>query len=137
MGYYWDHFHRLEDEPLTFLEIGVFRGQSMRMWEILFPKATLHTLDVNPECTQFANPPRSTVTLGLQGDPAVLEQWVASIAAPIDIIVDDGSHQMHDLKTSFASPVSEIAARAAYMSWKIWAPATCRTMEANCGIPAP
>jgi hypothetical protein len=101
MPIYWDHFHHLEDQPFTMLEIGVFRGQSIKLWEQLFPKASLHTLDINPECAQYASPPRTTVTIGSQADPAVLHQWIASVGGPVDIIIDDGSHIMDHLKISF------------------------------------
>jgi hypothetical protein len=101
MEYYWWHLHHWAQQPVTLLEIGVFQGQSLKMWESLFPNGAIHALDINPECVQYANPPRTTVTIGSQADPAALEQWAASAAAPIDLIVDDGSHIMEHLRISF------------------------------------
>src|SRR5262249_41025639 len=101
MPYYWEHLARRQDEPITALEIGVFRGQSVKMWRELLPEATLFALDIDPDCARYADPPRVNITIGSQADPATLARWVEQVPGPIDLIIDDGSHVMDHLKISF------------------------------------
>lgn len=42
----------------------------------------------------------ATVTTGDQGDPAVLEKFLATYGGDFDIIIDDGGHTMDQQKTS-------------------------------------
>lgn len=42
----------------------------------------------------------ATVTTGDQGDPAVLESFLAKYGGDFDIIIDDGGHSMDQQKTS-------------------------------------
>jgi hypothetical protein len=101
MHYFWDHLHNLETTAFTLLEIGVFHGQSLKLWKTLFPKAKIYALDINPECARYTDLPRVKVTVGSQNDPATLEEWTNRVSDPIDVIIDDGSHVMEHLKTSF------------------------------------
>jgi Methyltransferase domain len=101
MTYFWEHMHRLESAAFTMLEIGVYQGQSLEVWKHIFPAAKIHALDINPDCTRYADPPRVEITIGSQNDPAVLEAWAGQVDGPIDVIIDDGSHVMEHLKTSF------------------------------------
>jgi hypothetical protein len=101
MPYFVQHFHSLQASEFTMLEIGVYHGQSLEVWKEIFPRAKIYALDINPECAQYADPPRVQITIGSQADPSVLSKWVKQISDPIDVIVDDGSHVMEHLRTSF------------------------------------
>lgn len=71
------------------LEIGVLRGQSLRMWKEYFPAATVWGLDIDP-ATQIHGVPNLHTVCGSQIDPMAL----AAVAGrgPLDIVIDDGSH---------------------------------------------
>jgi hypothetical protein len=48
---YTRYFERFRDHPITMLEIGVFRGGSLRMWKKYFhPDSTIVGIDVDESC---------------------------------------------------------------------------------------
>jgi hypothetical protein len=62
----------LRHEPITPLEIGIFRGASLRMWSRYFDVATIVGADINPDCRQYAND-RCQVEIGSQAEPQFLD----------------------------------------------------------------
>lgn len=87
-------------KPVSFLEIGVYKGGSLRMWRDFFsPKATLTFLDIDPACKALEIP-GTEVRIGDQTDVPFLQK-TASERGPFDIIVDDGGHKMDQQITSF------------------------------------
>lgn len=83
-----------------FLEIGVYKGGSIPMWQgFLGPDAALTFLDIDPACAALALP-GTRVEIGDQADPAFLTR-IGDTHGPFDLIVDDGGHQMHQQTTSF------------------------------------
>jgi len=101
MWYFWEHFKHLQSKAFTMMEIGVYHGGSLATWKTLFPKAKIYALDINPECARYEDLPRVKVTIGSQADPVTLDKWVEQVTDPIDVIIDDGSHVMEHLRTSF------------------------------------
>ena len=93
------HFSRFRGRDLTVLEIGISGGGSLEVWRRYFgPEARIVGLDINPHCKRF-EAPGIRVYIGSQGDAAFLEKLAAEIG-PIDILIDDGSHQFdHQLVT--------------------------------------
>lgn len=90
----------LAGKPVRFLEIGIFRGGSMRMWRDYFaPSSSLYFLDIDPNCQALALE-GTQIRIGDQADPAFLHQLAAE-AGPFDLIIDDGGHEMFQQKTSF------------------------------------
>ncbi len=73
----------------TLLELGVYRGDSLRMWRDYFPKADIVGLDIDPESAQRA--PGFEVYVGSQADPELLAR-VKREHPRIDVVVDDASH---------------------------------------------
>lgn len=89
-------------KSVSFLEIGVYKGGSLRMWRDFFaPNAKLTFLDIDPECRKLAIP-GIEIRIGDQADPDFL-QSVAAERGPFDIVVDDGGHKMNQQLTSFRS----------------------------------
>src|ERR1700712_2107712 len=60
---------------LRVLEIGVYSGASLRMWEEYFPNAVIVGLDINPEARVHASP-RCPVVIADQSDIAALASLV-------------------------------------------------------------
>lgn len=87
-------------KPVSFLEIGVFKGGSLRMWRDFFaPDARLTFVDIDPACKALELPGTEVLT-GDQADVAFLGQLAAE-RGPFDLIVDDGGHRMEQQITSF------------------------------------
>ena len=93
---YESMFAGIREQPLKILEIGVLDGASLRMWCDFFPNAEIHGMDINPDCTAFADE-RITIHIGDQGERRDLER----IGIDFDIVIDDGSHRVVDQIASF------------------------------------
>ena len=99
---------------LAFLEIGIYKGGSMRMWREFFaPTARLTFLDIDPACSRLALP-GTHVAIGDQADAGFLATLAAD-RGPFELIVDDGGHQMHQQITSFQSLWPHLADRGLYI----------------------
>jgi hypothetical protein len=101
--HYFDVYHAAfaawRGKPMTMLEIGVFRGGSLRMWQDYFgPQARIFGMDIDPACTAHALP-GGKVFIGDQADPAFLHR-VLEETGPPDIVLDDGGHTMKQMITS-------------------------------------
>ncbi len=88
---YEREFTRFRTRPISFLEIGVFKGGSIPMWKAYFhDDARLTFLDIDPDCARHADP-GTTVEIGNQADAGTLAR-LAGTYGPFDLILDDGSH---------------------------------------------
>ena len=96
------HFSPYRDRPIRMLEIGVFRGGSLRMWKQYFhPDSTIVGIDIDPSCQAHEIADQSVyVRIGSQADPNFLAS-VNGEFGPFDIILDDGSHKTHHQIVSF------------------------------------
>lgn len=108
------HFRRFRGKPLTVLEIGIRKGGSLQIWREYFgPRARVVGADIDPECRAL-EADGFEVFIGDQGDPAFLSD-IAERAGPFDIIIDDGSHRMEDLRISFATLFPILKSGGLYM----------------------
>ena len=111
---YERHFRDFVYKPVTFLEIGCGRGGSLQMWKRYFgPHARIIGIDVLPECKDFAED-QIEIRIGAQQDVQFLEKVVAEFGAP-DIVLDDGSHIMSHVITSFQFLYPRVAKNGVYM----------------------
>ncbi len=104
MDHYLDIYAKLmadwQGKEVSFLEIGVYKGGSIRMWRDFFGSgSSLTFLDIDPSCVEFQLE-GTTVEIGDQSDKAFLKK-IAETYGPFDIIIDDGGHKMDQQKTSF------------------------------------
>jgi hypothetical protein len=84
-------FGRFRQTPISFLEIGVFRGGSIPMWKGYFAEgSTLVFIDIDPDCAAHADP-GTHVEIGNQADPDFLAR-IGAKYGPFDVVLDDGSH---------------------------------------------
>lgn len=103
--HYERHFASLRRKRVTLLEIGIggyhfleAGGGSLRMWRSYFRRGRIHGLDIHEKKSH--DEARITTHVGDQGDPEFLRALAAKIG-PLHIVIDDGSHQMHHIRTSF------------------------------------
>lgn len=79
------------NKPITFVEIGIFKGGSLFAWRDYFgPQARIIGIDINPEAKQWESH-GFEIFIGDQADENFLPSLFASIG-PIDIVLDDGGH---------------------------------------------
>lgn len=91
-------FAPLREQEFNFIEIGVYHGASVRMWEQFFTRARIVGVDIDPACQRYASD-RVVIETGSQDDPEFLHR-VAS-ANPPTIIIDDGSHIAEHIMFTF------------------------------------
>ena len=81
----------------TILELGVLEGASLRMYEEYFGRCMIVGLDIAPNIKSSGD---IYIVKGLQVDIEALQHCFI-ISPEYDIIIDDGSHMMHDQQASF------------------------------------
>ena len=97
---YERHFSKFINQSLVMIEIGCGQGGSLQMWrQYLGPLATIVGIDINPRCKDFQQP-GIFVRIGDQSDKYFLSTVLAEFGIP-EIVLDDGSHIMKDINTSF------------------------------------
>lgn len=98
---YHRHFERFRNRPVVVLEFGVDQGGSLEMWREYFgPSAKIYGVDIDPRCRQFEDH-NIQIMIGDQADKEFLRQVVATIGAPIDVVIEDGGHRMRQQKMTF------------------------------------
>lgn len=111
---YERHFNRFRNQSLLFLEIGCGQGGSLQMWKEYFgPYAEIVGLDIRPECAAFEES-QIHVRIGDQSDPAFLQAIIDEFGVP-DIVLDDGSHIMSHVVSSFHFLYPRISPTGVYM----------------------
>jgi 23S rRNA U2552 (ribose-2'-O)-methylase RlmE/FtsJ len=97
---YERHFARYVNRPVTMIEIGCGEGGSLQLWKKYFgPNARIIGIDINPRCKSYEED-QIYVRIGNQADEAFLADVVREFGTP-DIVLDDGSHIMLDMITTF------------------------------------
>ena len=82
----------LREEKFTLLELGVFKGASLRTWEEYFPNAEIIGVDCEPAAALHAGG-RKSVILGDLNQPGFLETLPDLNPR---VIIDDASHTWQD-----------------------------------------
>ena len=88
---YHRHFARFVGRPVRILEVGIYSGGSLDMWQAYFGKqCEVFGVDIEEACKIYERP---NVHI-LIGDQADRKFWsrVKQDIGPIDILVDDGGH---------------------------------------------
>jgi hypothetical protein len=111
---YEKYFEEIRDFYNNFLEIGVYRGDSIRMWAEYFTNSHIVGMDIPPEINPntmypyghqdvFKDWVNVTIFLGDQGNGDDLEKLIQLDCVSddeLDVVVDDGSHfQYHMIKS--------------------------------------
>jgi hypothetical protein len=97
----YSYFYEYWLKPKQFknmLEIGAFKGGSMRAWKELWPKAKIYGIECNPDLRNES--PDLDIFVGDQTDINFLNRVVDNMGTP-DLIIDDGGHKMSQQITSF------------------------------------
>ena len=83
---YWREYLKIATDIGPFgkvCEVGIYQGESLRMWQALFPLGEVTGVDNNPAATWVDG---TVKVVKSQDDPALAE------LGPFDLIVEDASH---------------------------------------------
>lgn len=98
---YQNAFGHLAGEKISLLEIGVFEGESLKMWRDYFTRGTIVGLDMN-KIHIDDDSGRVRIYQGLQQDVGLLDRIrQAEAVEGFDIVIDDGSHMGDPTRASF------------------------------------
>jgi demethylmacrocin O-methyltransferase len=104
--HYDAYFRSLRKKRLNILEIGIggYRdprqgGGSLRTWRTYFPKSKIYGIDIYDK--KLHDERRIKTFMGSQVDTSFLDEVLAEIGQPPDIIIDDGSHINEHVIESF------------------------------------
>ncbi|MBV9571793.1 MAG: class I SAM-dependent methyltransferase [Alphaproteobacteria bacterium] len=111
---YERHFDRFRGKSPTVLEIGVHGGGSLEMWKAYFgPGSRILGIDINEKCKQHESE-GIEVFIGSQDDPDLIES-VFQQHPKIDVVIDDGSHEIPHQIASFQLLYSRLDPSGLYL----------------------
>ena len=96
---YEKFFSPVRTQAKRVLEIGVWRGDSLRLWEEYFPSARIFGIDIN-DSSRY-NTDRIITAIADQANREQLGQFIEAHGSDFDIVIDDGGHTMEQQQTSF------------------------------------
>lgn len=105
---YQKHWAPLASHPVRVAEVGVQSGGSMLMWKAVFGSSCrVYGIDINPKCLAFQDASTS-ITIGDQGDPVMWQSFFSKVCKSLDILVDDGGHEAHQMLTTLNSAFPQL-----------------------------
>jgi hypothetical protein len=117
-GHYFEiydrHFSRYRGTDVHIVEIGVYQGGSLQMWKKYFgAKAKIYGIDINPQCKTLEEN-QIKILIGNQEDRKFL-QSAAETIGKIDILIDDGGHEMEQQINTFEELFPHIDKNGVYL----------------------
>jgi cephalosporin hydroxylase len=110
---YEQHLSRYVNRPVLLVEIGVAGGGSLQLWkQYLGPHAQIVGIDIEPAAVFEED--QITVRIGDQSDLAYLQTIVDEFGPP-DVVIDDGSHMMSDVTSTFRFMYPRMSSVGAYL----------------------
>jgi hypothetical protein len=122
-------FESLQESTKTVFEIGIGcveknqmlnvnrqgykTGNSLRMWRDYFKNANIYSIDIHEEA-MIIDEERIKTFVADQSSKEQLEEVCKKIGQPLDIVVDDGSHQYNHQVASFIYLEPFLAPKAIY-----------------------
>ena len=116
---YENYLAPLREKPITFLEVGIFRGESIKAWLEYFPKASVHGIDlfdrIKPEDVEILKDKR---VHWIESDSTdknlpnlIKEQWGD---IKFDVIIDDGLHTPEANEKTFLNLIEFLKSDGVY-----------------------
>ena len=111
---YDENFSKFRNKKITVLEIGIFRGGSLKMWESYFgAQVKIIGVDINPICKQYENN-NTKIYIDDQTNENFLKSIFDENERP-DIIIDDGGHTSNQQISSFNFLFEELKLGGVYV----------------------
>ena len=108
---YEKYFKILRDKKINILEIGVDKGDSLRLWREYFINANICGLDIEKKDFVVHD---VEIFQGDQNDKNLLNK-IANKYGKFDIIIDDGSHVSKDIINSFNHLFNHLSQNGIYI----------------------
>ena len=135
MKEYEKHFKSLQGSARIILELGVWTGTSLRIWEEYFASAKIFGVDIFPQCKRFEGG-RREVFIGNQQDLRFLDSVVRATGAP-DVIIDDCGHVLEHQIASLTFLWPKLKRGGIYAIEDILSPALDRLLIITKQLQAP
>lgn len=100
-AFYHSHLASIRQDVRKVLEIGVWRGASLRMWRDYFLNAVVHGFDQH--VLPGPLPDRIQLHQGDQASRESLRQLLQATGSEFDLILDDGGHTMAQQQVSLGA----------------------------------
>ncbi|MEI6244741.1 MAG: class I SAM-dependent methyltransferase [Acidobacteriota bacterium] len=111
---YHRHFQKFVGRDVHVVEVGVYSGGSLQMWQHYFGERCRVTgIDTEDACKIYEND-TTRIAIGDQGDPAFWARFRAEFP-PIDILIDDGSHMPLDQVTTLEETLRYLKPGGVYL----------------------
>lgn len=107
------YLEQYRDIEFNFLEIGVYNGDSIKMWKEYFPKANIVALDIDPRCKEYEED-RINIHIGDQTDIEFLTQTTQE-HGHFEVILDDGGHSWKQQIVSFETLFPKLTPGGLYL----------------------
>lgn len=118
LNIYDHHFKRFIGKNPTILEIGVFKGGSLEMWNHYFDsECFIYGIDINPECKKIPknlNVNNIQIDIGNQEDKKFWKEYLSD-KPKFDIIIEDGGHTMKQQITTYEQVIDHVADNGVYL----------------------
>jgi hypothetical protein len=97
---YVQHLARFVGREVVVVEVGVYSGGSLEMWQHYFgERATIHGVDIQEGCRIYEGD-RVHIHIGDQGDQAFWSRFKKDVPF-IDVVIDDGGHHPNEMRVTF------------------------------------
>jgi hypothetical protein len=130
---YSELFSPIKNDIKTFVEIGVHKGGSLRMWKTYFPNARVIGLDINSSTVENCE----VIVCDQSKEEDLLK--IQEIIRGADVILDDGSHRMFDQQKTFSVFFKSLKPGGIYILEDLHTSIECRMPEkswCNWGDPS-
>ncbi len=122
---YEKDFHNIKNDQINILEIGIFKGDSIRAWLEYFPNAQIYGIDiftrVSPEDIDILDNDRVHWIKGDSLSESITDQIRSAWGTiEFDIIIDDGKHTPEANTLSFANINQFLRHSGAYYIEDVW-----------------
>ena len=122
---YVPELEKHKDAEINFLEVGVFKGASLRAWLEFFPNATFYGIDiftrVNPKDIDVLNHPRvkwlKADSTKIDTIALIRETWPG---VKFDVIIDDGLHTPRANADTFGNLINFLKEDGVYFIEDVW-----------------
>lgn len=108
------YFSSLEECEFNLLEVGVRRGNSMRLWKRFFKFAKIYGVDISEECLNY-NLLDAKIFIGDITNKDFAHEVIMEINGGVDVFIDDGSHLSNEQIETFEFIFPKINAGGMYI----------------------
>ncbi len=113
LRWYEKFFQQMRYKSITFVEIGIASGGSIRTWRDYFPNALIVGIDIEDK-TEFVEE-RVRISHGDQGDPIALDEMLSICNGAPNIINDDAGHEPNAQLFSYKYLVPNLSSGGLYI----------------------